>query len=296
MWSGRRELASMHLERAIAYCTEHLQDLWRINALALAARNALDRGLWDDAIECSTEVLRDPRDSPWPHHEALLVVALVRTRRGDPGAIAAADRAVAVGVPTEEVGAHADLAAACAEIAWTERRLADLDRVTADGLVAAVGRGDEAAIARLSFWRRLGGIDTEPAHEIDVSGLPYERALARLLVADEAGLRCSLDELRALGALPAGRVAARALRSLGARGIDRGPRPATRRHPGGLTVREVEVLELLAEGLRNAEIAERLVISSRTVEHHVAAILRKLDAHTRGHAVARFAELDLALN
>ncbi len=152
---------------------------------------------------------------------------------------------------------------------------------------------------RLSFWRRLGGLPVETddhLERLDADDLPYERALSCLSTGDEAGLRHSLDELRGLGALPASRVAARALRSLGVRGIDRGPRPTTRRNPGGLTAREAEVLELLAEGLRNAEIAERLVISRRTVDHHVAAILRKLDARTRGEAVARVAELDLAVH
>jgi DNA-binding CsgD family transcriptional regulator len=81
------------------------------------------------------------------------------------------------------------------------------------------------------------------------------------------------------------------LRELGVRGVEQGPRSATRQHPAGLTAREAEVLELLAEGLRNAEVAERLVISRRTVDHHVASIMRKVDAHTRGEAVARVAEL-----
>jgi DNA-binding NarL/FixJ family response regulator len=53
------------------------------------------------------------------------------------------------------------------------------------------------------------------------------------------------------------------------------------------------VLEALAKGLRNADIAQRLVISERTVDHHVSAILRKLDVHTRGEASAKAVRLGL---
>ena len=83
------------------------------------------------------------------------------------------------------------------------------------------------------------------------------------------------------------------LRALGVRGLARGPRASTRESPAGLTAREVDVLALLADGLRNAQIAERLVVSPRTVDHHVSAILRKLEAGTRGEAVARAGELGL---
>ena len=61
-------------------------------------------------------------------------------------------------------------------------------------------------------------------------------------------------------------------------------RPATRAHPAGLTSRQAEVLDLLREGLSDAEIAERLVLSRRTVEHHVAAILAKLGVGSRREA------------
>ena len=68
---------------------------------------------------------------------------------------------------------------------------------------------------------------------------------------------------------------------------------ATRENPAGLTARELEVLALVAEGLRNAQIAERLVVSEKTVDHHVSAILRKLDVRTRGEASATAARLGL---
>jgi DNA-binding NarL/FixJ family response regulator len=77
--------------------------------------------------------------------------------------------------------------------------------------------------------------------------------------------------------------------------LPRGPRAATRRNAAHLTPREVEVLALVAQGLQNAEIAARLFLSQRTVEHHVAAILRKLDVRTRGQAGVKAARLGLDL-
>ena len=70
------------------------------------------------------------------------------------------------------------------------------------------------------------------------------------------------------------------------RHIPRGPRPATRANPAGLTARELDVLTLLDQQLTNAEIAQRLVVTEKTIEHHVSAVLRKLDARTRHEASA----------
>jgi DNA-binding NarL/FixJ family response regulator len=66
--------------------------------------------------------------------------------------------------------------------------------------------------------------------------------------------------------------------------LARGPRAATRENPAGLTARELEVLALLGEGLTNGEIAGRLVISEKTVGHHVSAILGKLGVRSRYEA------------
>jgi DNA-binding NarL/FixJ family response regulator len=77
-------------------------------------------------------------------------------------------------------------------------------------------------------------------------------------------------------------------------GVPRGPRPATLRNSGNLTTRELEVVGLGAQGLTNTEIAARLFLSEKTVNHHVSAILRKLGARTRSEASAEAVRLGIA--
>ena len=99
-------------------------------------------------------------------------------------------------------------------------------------------------------------------------GRPYDAAVAWLCSRDEAGLREALATLDDLGARAAAAVARRRMREVGVRAIPRGPHSATRAAPVGLTAREQEVLALLADGLSDREISQKLPISERTVHHH----------------------------
>ena len=124
-------------------------------------------------------------------------------------------------------------------------------------------------------------------------GCPYEAALALLDSTEEAALRRALDIFAELGAPATARIARQKMRALGLRSTHSGPRSATREHPLGLTKREREVLDLICGGHTNAEIAARLFLSTRTVDHHVSAVLSKLGAPTRTVAAAEAARLGL---
>ncbi|MGH3943491.1 MAG: ATP-binding protein [Pseudonocardiaceae bacterium] len=135
---------------------------------------------------------------------------------------------------------------------------------------AAGLRGDWRAAA--SEWERIGD--------------PYERALE---LAESGEPQPTLEALRVLDGLNAAAVAGlvrRRLHDMGIRRVPRGPQPATRANPAGLTARQLDVLALIEQRMTNEEIAQRLVLSVRTVEHHVSAILTKLGAQSRTEAVA----------
>ena len=239
------------------------------------------------------------------------MLGTVRARRGDPDVWGPLDEAWALAEPTGELPRMGSVAAARAEAAWLEGRHGMVADATEATLELAVRRNASWRIGELASWRRRAGVEEvvsgaarpyalelsgEPAHAAGVwseIGCPYEAALALADCDGEDALRGALAEFQRLDAAPAAAIVARRLRERGVRRVPRGPRAATRRNPSNLTPRELEVRALLTEGLRNAEIAERVFLAEKTVDHHVSALLRKLGARTRGEASAAAVRLGL---
>jgi DNA-binding CsgD family transcriptional regulator/tetratricopeptide (TPR) repeat protein len=307
------DVANRYLESGLEYCEERGLDYWRLSLLGCRARLELDEGRWTEAARSASVVLSHPRRAPVPRVLAGVVQGLVRARRGESDVWPLLDAALAHAAPTGELQQIAPVAAARAEAAWLEGRHREVAEATDAALELALRCPAPWEIGDLASWRSRAGVSVEIAptavarpFALQMSGdgaqaaelwaeigCPYESALARGDTDDEGVLRRALDELKAMGAAPAAAIVARRLRRRGARGLPRGPRPSSRENPANLTRRELDVLRLVAEGLRNAEIAERLFLSTKTVDHHVSSILRKLGMRTRGEASAEARRLGL---
>jgi DNA-binding CsgD family transcriptional regulator len=317
-WAATRvrahALAAEYIRDGIDYCTERDLDLYLPYLYVRRAYIELDRAQWDEAAEDALRVIRDPRSSRDARGPGLAALGLARARRGDPDHWSPLEEARELTATDADLQGLAPVAAARAEALWLEGRVDEVKPATKGAFELSLERNVPWVVGELASWRRRAGLRdqlpegaaAEP-YALALSGqhkraaalwrklgCPYEAAMALADDDDEPALREALAELHALDARPAAAMVARRLRERGARALPRGPRPDTRANPAGLTARELEVLELLAEDLRNAEIAVRLVVSERTVDHHVSAILRKLDVPTRGAASAEAVRLGLA--
>jgi DNA-binding CsgD family transcriptional regulator len=295
----------------LAYCDEH--DITAYSNWFRDDRTiTLERlGRWDESLALAAAVLGRVGPSPLYRMSSLTNRGVIAARRGETDTWNHLDEAMAVADGTNDTQRIVMVRLARAETHWLagDQTSARHEAELAANRRSACDSWDRGAIAvwlrRTGSTRSLEGRLAEP-YRLQVEGdwdkaaqlwsnlgCPYEAALALLDATEEAALRRALDIFAELGAPAAARIARQKMRALGLRSSHSGPRSATREHPLGLTKREREVLDLICRGHTNAEIAARLFISTRTVDHHVSAVLAKLGAPTRTVAAAEAARLGL---
>lgn len=281
---------------------------WQDYPRALLAQAAFEQGRWTDATEGAERVLARG-GLPLARVTALVVLARVRARRGDPGVWPPLDEARELAAPTGELQQVGLVAVGRAEAALLAGKPDAVEAETRDAFELAARLETPWMLGELACLRResgvveevpgrvaepfafeLAGSDEEAAARWSAIGCPYEAAAALAKSGEAELVRGAVAEFERLGAVPAATAATQRLRSL----LARGPRRATRDNPANLTPRELEVLALVREGLRNSDIAAKLVVSEKTVDHHVSAILRKLGVRSRTEAGAAAARLGLA--
>ena len=263
------DIADGDFDAGLEYCREHGNDLMMLYLLAYRAAMQLEQGRWTEAAQSASLVLGERAVSTFPRTLALVVLALVRARRGDPNVGPLLEEARALAEPTNEPARIAPVVSARAELAWLRGEADAVLEITRRPLEQAMRTRRGRAVGELRCWRWRAGAQ-EPVEELVPEpyslqlagdwraasaawtelGCPYEAALALSESCDESALRCALEKSRQLGARPLATMVVRHLRELGAQDIPRGPRSSTRDNPAQLTLRELEVLRLVAEGLR----------------------------------------------
>ena len=301
----RYELATVALAEAVDWGEQHDMDGGVRYARAWQARMAFEQGTWDEAVAFAEPVLNtELNPASYSVVTAKGALGRVRVRRGDPGG-----RELLEETLSDSAGHHLQHrwspASGLAEFHWLRNDSESMVEVLHSMFEQAMNAESPWARGELGYWMwKAGAIDGPPEgaaepfalqmsghwQEAAASwlgiGCPYEVALALLESSQPEPMLEALEIFDSLGGKPLADKARALLRELGVESIPRGPAKSTRDNPAGLTNRQMEVLELIGDGLSNSEIADELFISKKTVEHHVSAIFSKLGVESREQATA----------
>jgi DNA-binding CsgD family transcriptional regulator len=214
--------------------------------------------------------------------------------------------AKAMVMATHEVQRIIPVLTAALELCWLSRQVIPKDDISIAEATLFYEKNNSWQYTELAYWMHKCGVKeitdslvefTAP-FEVERRGnwkaaaelwkktdRPYEQALA-MFEGDDKHQKEALRILSELGASATHEMLRSRLRHRGVKNIPRGPRQSTRSNPAQLTNRQIDVLNLLKEGMQNAEIAGKLFISAKTVDHHISSILSKLNVNTRTKAVS----------
>jgi DNA-binding CsgD family transcriptional regulator len=306
-WRRDYETSLEHIERGVAYADARELSHWEGYLRGWRAMIWLDQGDWSRAEEEAQEICSRTYAAAMYGFPALVALARLRIRRGDQDADIPLEAARRLAAAVAEPQRTVYVAMLTAEEAWQANDADAPATAAAKSQLRAVHalaeqRNSRWVVEDLALWlymlgEPVGGTAKfqtpfrehcegrwdQAAEGWRALGRPYEEALA-LSGGDEAAQRLALEILDRLGAAPAAARVRRQMRAAGARTVPRGPIAGTRANAAGLTRRQVQVLGLVDAGLSNTEIAGRLCISAKTAEHHVSAIMARLDAPTRQEA------------
>jgi DNA-binding CsgD family transcriptional regulator len=291
------------LDEGIAYCEERDLNSWTAYMSSWKARFLLETGKWEEADQLATKLIAQENQPAVVMITALVVAASVRIRKGKPDALPLLASAKELALGAQELQRLGPVIVAYLEYEWItgERLLTSetLDEVKElakqtgtvyennefDGwLMKARGQswGLNETLALYDVRTVMAAV--QAAELWEHQGCSYEQALC-LLEGGDADKRKALTIFHALGASAVCEKLKAEMHVQGVKGVPRGMRKSTQSNPALLTDREMGVLELLKEGLQNKEIAAKLYISAKTVDHHLSSILFKLDAKSRVKAV-----------
>ncbi len=308
-WRRDYRSALDYIDRGVSYASALELTHWEGYLRGWRSMVRLDQGDWVSAEEEALEICSRTYAADVYRFPALITLARLRMRRGDQDAETPLEAARRLSTTMAELQRSVYIAIIVAESAWLESSVPTPAIDEARSLLREVytlaeerhsrWAAEDSALWLYMLGESVAGTARFPTpfrehcegrwHEAAAGwralGRPYEEAMA-LSGGDDAAQRQALEIFDRLGAVPAAARLRRQMRASGVRAVPRGPIGVTRANSAGLTRRQVQVLGLVDEGLSNTEIASRLCISTKTAEHHVSAIMARLDAPTRQEAAA----------
>ncbi len=295
--------AEKFFDEGIRYSEERDLDAWSSYMISWTARLKLETGRWKEAYHIAETLLKNENQTPVIRIIVLVIAASIKMRRGEEDALRLLMDAKSIASQSMESQRILPVLSAILEYEWITGSMV-IDNEFLDAVKAKVVSSDTVyGNGEFVFWlkkarkQKLAVKKMEENYNTDNptsmlnaaafwerAGSPYQQALILFETNDE-NKREAIAIVQRLGATAVYERMKFEMRRSGIKNIPRGIRKTTQSNPEFLTDRELEVLRLLQEGLHNKEIAARLFISAKTVDHHISAILYKLEVNSRTKAV-----------